>query len=324
LKTDEEILLYIAEHQVRGIHSQDFEWFWEVYMPACERVVSSGSLSAEIIAENYYAIGDAHDFNDSPRVAITNYKRALEFDPELNAAHREIANMYHRLGFIDAAIHHSDLALVLWPDEKAALADRENIDEDKNDSDSHFEDYNTPIAFARDALAQNDAPAAIKLIEGSNDLEGLRTLTWAYGANKDCPKYLSTWAQLINEMKKISSNNKAPSRFKGNIIDFHWCDNFFMPENIWDGPEIWKLWRESCLSFDGLFRSYNGLDYEECDIPADQNFLKLSYSDQIAQKVEYLYYSHSDNLGGLKTLRGKYPRWEELNEEIKRLEVKHL
>lgn len=322
LKTDEEILEYIAEHQVKALHSDNFEWFWNIYIPACERVISSQSLSTEIIAENFYAIGDTHDFNNSPRVAIANYKRALKFDPELNAAHREIANMYRRLGFIDAAIHHSNLALALWPDEKSALADRENINADKNNPEPYFEDYNTPIAFARDALAQNDAPAAIKLLEGSSDLEGLKTLTWAYGAHQDYPKYLSTWKQLINKMRELPSTGKSPGQFEENIINFHWCDHFFMPEKICDGPEIWKLWKESGFGFYGNFFVYDGLDNNENGIPTDSNFLKLSYSDRIAKKVEYLFYRHAGNLDGLKKLRDKYPRWEELNEEIKRLEAK--
>jgi len=321
LKTDEEIVTYISENNLSGLYWQDFEWFWNIYQPALKRVIASESVSSEIIGGNFYVIGDVHDINDSPRLAIANYKRALGFDPELNAAHREIANMYQRLGFIDAAIHHSNLALALWPDEKSALADREDIDADKNDPDPYFEDYNTPIAFARDALAQNDAPAAIKLLEGLNNLESLRALTWAYGANQDISKYLSTWKQLITKMAKIIPP-KETSVFNDNVIDFHYRDFFFMPEKIWDGAEIWELWKESGLAFGGVFFFYDGLDERDSGIPTDSNFLKLSSSDSIAQKVEYLFFCHSGNLDGLKKLRDKYPRWQELNEEIKRLESK--
>ena len=123
-------------------------------------------------------------------------------------------------------------------------------------------------------------------------------------------------------MKNLPSTNKSSDRFEENVINFHWCDHFFMPEKICDGPEIWKLWKESGLGFYGNFIVYDGLDNNENDIPTDSNFLKLSASDRIAKKVEYIFYCHAGNLNGLKTLRNKYPRWEELREEIKRLESK--
>jgi len=306
LKTNEEILEYIAEHQFPALYRQGCEWFWNIYMPALERVAKKQSLSTEVIADNFYTAGDVHFVNDSPREAITYYKKALEFDPALNAAHREIASMYHRLGFIDAAVYHSDLALALWPDEKSALADRENIDADKNDPASYFEDYNTPIAFARDALAQNDAPAAINLLEGASDVEELRALTWAYGANQNTAAYLNTWRILVLQL---------------NEIKFTFEDLFFMPETVWYEADIWTIWQKGVTTYSGVFILYEGLDETKSDIPIDENFKNLSYSDQVAQKIEYCLYCQTSNWVGLREIYKKYPNWKELKETVENFEA---
>jgi len=306
LKTDEDILTYISEHQFPALYRQGYEWFWDVYIPALERGAKKRFLSPEIIADNFYTAGDVHDVNDSPRVAISYYKRALEYDPELNAGHREIARMYHRLGFIDAALHHSELALALWPDEKMALADREDIDRDKNDPNAYYEKYDTPLALARDALAQNDAPRAIKLLETSNNLKTLRALTWAYGANRNVSAYLSTWRTLILQL---------------NELNFTFEDFFFMPETVWDEAEIWTIWQKGVSSYSGVFTTYEGLDDDRAETEIDVNFKKLSYSQRVAQKIEYCLFCQSGNLSGLKEIHKKYPNWKELKETIERFET---
>lgn len=320
LKTDEEIMDYIDEHQVAGLNAQGYKWFWSIYMPALERVAEANLVDNETIAGNFYAVGDVHDFNQSPSVAISYYKRALDFDPELNAAHREIAQMYHRLGFIDAAIHHSDLALALWPDEKSALEDRVYIDEDKNDPIPYYERNDTPSARARDALARNNAAQAIKLLEGLDDTESLRTLTWAYGANGDKAEYLLTWETLLVRTQVITSHSNA-SGLSEDEIWITLADLFFMPHEIWSGPEIWGLWMnfgDVCVSV-GV---YEGLDDDECDLPTDNNFTKLTLAEQTAQKIEYCFHDRSDNLEGLKSIQTKYPNWKDLNASIEVLETK--
>lgn len=320
LKTDEEIIAYINEHQVAGLHTQGYEWFWAVYMPALERVVDADEVDHETIAGNFYAVGDVHDFNNSPRVAITYYKRALDFDPDLNAAHREIASMYHRMGFIDAAIHHSDMALALWPDEKYAAAERIDIDADKTDPEPYFEKPDRPAALALNALARQDPLEAIKLLEGLGDIESLQTLTWAHGANQDFPAYLSTWETLLEKTKNISIK-EAKSPISESKIRFMWGDYFFMPDKIWYGPKIWKLMIDSGRVFVDV-GVHEGLDDNNCDIATDDNFEELSYADQNAQKLEYYYYDRSNNLEGLKSIQIKYPNWKDLNASIAILEAK--
>jgi len=203
LVSDEDILKYISEHQIAHLHRQGFEWFWSIYMPALERAAKSGSISKGILADNYYVAGDVHEFNESPRTAITYYEKALKFDPDLNAAHREISRMYHRLGCLDAAIRHSDLALAIWPDEKHALADRVDLDEDVKSKDPYFENCDTPSAHALDALAQNKPQHAINILEGLTDKDALRALTWAYGAKGDNTPTDKNFSALT-ESEKIS------------------------------------------------------------------------------------------------------------------------
>jgi len=317
--TDEEIIDYIDKHQVRGLHSQGCEWFWTVYMPALNRVVAADEVDDETIAGNFYAVGDVHDFNESPRAAIEYYKKALEFDPELNAAHREIANMYHRLGFIDAAIHHSDLALALWPEETSALADRINIDKDKNRLTPNYEDPDRPAARAREALAKRDPKAAINILDGLTDTESVRVLIWAHGANNNEQAYLSTWDIYLRAIKKAPRTDHASPDTE---VWIGWGDFFFMPDRIWDAPEIWKIWMDCGLNFSGLAEHFEGLDERESDIPTDANFMKLSFAERHAQKIEYGFYVRCDDLENLKSIQIKYPNWKELNDSIAALEGK--
>ena len=320
LKTDEEIMAYIDEHQVAGLHTQGYEWFWDVYMPALTRVVDADEIDHETIAGNFYAVGDVHDFNRSPKVAITYYKRALDFDPDLNAAHREIANMYHRMGFMDAAIHHSDMALALWPDEKSAVADRIDIDADKNHPEPYFEKPDRPAALALNALARQNPPEAIKLLEGQDDLESLRTLTWAHAANLDVAAYISTWTTFLEKTEALSVKETKSSLSKDGIL-LTWGDYFFMPDDIWYGPEIWKLWIDSSEVFANLY-VHEGLDAKASDLATDENFMELSSADRNAQKLEYYYFDRSNNLEGLKFIQIKYPNWKDLNASIAILEAK--
>lgn len=301
LVSDEDILKYISEHQIAHLHRQGFEWFWSIYMPALERAAKSGSISKGILADNYYVAGDVHEFNESPRTAITYYEKALKFDPDLNAAHREISRMYHRLGCLDAAIRHSDLALAIWPDEKHALADRVDLDEDVKSKDPYFENCDTPSAHALDALAQNKPQHAINILEGLTDKDALRALTWAYGAKGDVSAYLQTWRFLVLQLEEIW---------------FSYRDWFFMPEDAWYEPEIWSIWLKGVSSYTGVFIVYPGLDDPLSNTPTDKNFSALTESEKISQKIQYIYFCQSENLEGLKAIEKNYPNWVELREKI--------
>jgi len=312
LKSDEEVICYIAEHGVSRLDAQGYSWFWNVYIPTLDRVIESASVEAETIAENFHVIGDVHDFHEAPRAAISAYKKALEFAPELNAAHREIANMYHRLGFIDAAIHHIDLALALWPDEPYALADRIDILEDKNDPEPYYENFNPPKALALEALAKQSPNKAIKLLKGTNDPESLRVLTWAFAAADNTEAYLATWKSLLPKIRETSPKKE---------LCFNYGDFFYMSEDIYGGDEIWNLWKNSGLNFCGVFWDYEGLDDKDApDVSIDEKFSKLSTFEQIEQKLEYLYLVYSKNLEGLKALQEVYPNWKDLNEDIIEIE----
>lgn len=305
LETDEEICLYISEHQGIKAHNQGYEWFWTVYMPALERVAKSGTLEPEIIANNFYGAGDVHDFNNAPKTAISLYKRALEFDPKMSTAHREIAVMNRRLGDFEDAIKHSNIALSMTPDSKFAIADREKIDAEKTEEAVSLTASEVAIAEALEALAQRNPKAAIQTLQGFKDKDSLQTLTWAYGADTNISAYLTTWKILVLQSREI---------------EFHHSDWFFIPEELWYESEIWALWKDNNLTFKGVFMIYEGLDDASYETPIDEAFSKLNESDALAQKIEYIFYCQSENLNGLKSIQVKYPNWVELNEKIEMLE----
>lgn len=274
-------------------------------MPALERVAKSSSVDAEIIADNFYAAGDVHDFNEAHKTAISLYKRALEFNPEMSTAHREIASMNRQLGNFEAAIKHSDIALSIAPDDKFNVSDRKQIDGEKADAPIIKTDSEIAIAKALEELACQNPKAAIQAIQSFEDEDSLRALTWAYGADSNITAYLTTWRILILQSREIS---------------FSYQDWFFIPEELWYGTEIWALWKDSNLTFNGVFTIYEGLDDSSYDTAIDENFSKLSPSDAIAQKIEYIFHCQSGNLECLKTIRMKYPNWVELGEKVAMLE----
>lgn len=311
LESDTDIIYYIAEHQVPRLYPQGYEWFWLVYMPALNRVVETGTVDAETLADNFYTVGDVHETNGACEAAIKAYKRALTLDPFMDSAHHEISCMYERLERYPEAIYHNDLALKLNPFDANSIAQRENLEFGK-DIPLEFSKSELASAKACEALARQNPQGAIDVLRGFDDVICLRTLTWAHGANLDVSAYFSTWKILIQKIRDLQVTKNFQSQRPG-ILDFKLGDIFFMPENIYSGHEIWGMWKDSGLEFTGFFTEFESLE-------ADRNYLKLSLTEKFMVKIQFYYFENSDDLEGLKTLHAKFPQWTDVTKAIKKLE----
>lgn len=293
--TSSDLLLFVSEEGISSTHREGYQWFWNKFMPALEKHVAETHLSKDVISDCCYIAGDVHDFNSAPKAAIREYKRTLEIDPTLGSAYREIAGMHYRMGEYDRAIDFSNTALKLWPDDESAVWDREELDKAlAEETPVPWYEAGDPIWEADELLAQQKPDDALEKVAGRDDLEATLARLRCLGAKECVSEYLELW-------------NDVAQKF--DAIEFSYKDWFFMPEVIYDSPDIWRIFYECKAAFSGTFVGFDSL-YDSAD------YRILPLSDKLKLATEFNFYSHSANLSGLRRLHQKYPEWKEVAEEL--------
>lgn len=293
-----ELLEYIDEQGVGWLHAQGYEWFWGRYIVALESVAGNTEISSfdlETLADSYYRAGDIFDFMDAPLMAIEYYHKALELDPEMAVAHREIARMYERVGDYEKMIEYSDKALALDPNEPCALQDRDGFYSREETTPYDGFDAGNLVWHTRELLAAKKPDEALMVLKKLSGDRVLRALTHCYGALGQTRNYLNTWEKLCSSVEEIDLTN---------------ADWFFMPEHVCDNSEIWKIWLDSQCRFSG-FSSY----YEELD--NNQLFQTYSENEKKRTVFKYYYLFHSGDQFGLQRMLFKYPEWRDLGQDVK-------
>lgn len=291
--TDEELLQHISDEGVGWLHNQGYEWFWSDFIPRLEKAEASSDTDHELIADCYYVAGDVHHINDAPKAAIRCYLKSLEHDPDNGAPHREIASMYGQMGEYDKALHHSDQALYLNPNDRDAASDREGyVGKGRPDEPLNMPD---DISWhAHELLAHRQPAMALELLQFTAQPLDLMVKAQCYGAMGHVTEYMGLWNNILQSEKSIM---------------FGWDDWFFMPKNVYEAPDFWSLLLKHGCEYSGVFTYFDSLGTNE-------KYQCLSQNERTRLVIQYYVYAQSGNKAGLKKLLQEYPEWKELREEI--------
>ena len=146
----------------------------------------------------------------------------------------------------------------------------------------------------REYLANNDHVKALAKVEGMNDVIGLRGKLLCYGALEHDDEYLKTWAMLTQMSDSIS---------------FSSADWFYMPEHIYDSPDIWTTFLSSKTEFSGFGEFFDSLENNSI-------YGALTDNDKMRLSFQYYKYTTSKNYMALKRLLETYPEWIEIREYL--------
>jgi tetratricopeptide (TPR) repeat protein len=89
----------------------------EVAIPACERAIASGKYSGRQLAVLYNNRGTVYAFKKEDELAIADFSRAIEIDPNFRSAYRNRARVYETLSRIGGAIDDYNKVVELKPDD---------------------------------------------------------------------------------------------------------------------------------------------------------------------------------------------------------------
>lgn len=291
--SNDEMFRFVSKEGVGLTHSQGYFWFWRKFMPALENAVASESCSNELIADCYYVAGDVHDFNAAPKAAIRCYKKALQFDPECNAAYREIASMLGRMGEYEKALSYSEKALALNPDDSHAIRDREEYVAENRLLPPLFKkgDY---VWAAYELLAASHPKAAMKALKKKKGARAKRAVIHCYGVLERTQDYLAAWKELVSSVA---------------VLEFTYADWFFMEDSVYSKPDLWEIFLSSRAEYKGVFAVFAGLDESD-------RYRSLSTHEKIRLRLKYYVYVQSGDFERLRKLYVLYPEWVELREML--------
>lgn len=295
-ETLEDLLRFVDAEGIGLTHAQGYDWFWRKFQPALSACVTDKSIEREVISSCHYVAGDVHEFNRAPRAAIDCYQKALKVEPTLGSAHREIADMYCRMGDMDNARIHSDRALTLIPSDKHTIADRVEIDEAV--ADEYYEPFyqsDDSVWPAFELLAQRNPGKALEILKEEDGDDSRRARICCYGAMRQADKYLAVWEEVIKQ---------------SDAIEFEYFDWFFMPESVFGEPDIWRMLFECKADFSGVFTVFDGLD-------SNSIYNDMTTHEKIRLRLEYCVYAQSLDRVGLRRLHEQFPEWLELAETVR-------
>lgn len=287
---NKKLLFKVLEEGLSWTHSYGYYWFHNIFMPTLEKAAETSEISNESLSSCYYIAGDIADANSAPNKALEYYHKALSFNPSCCATYREISNMLCQIGRYDEALEYSDKALALDPDDEHAIGDRDSIFM----GDPPLYEQGDILWNVCEHLANADPRQALTIVKNMNDIIGLRCKLYCYGALDESDKYLRTWSKLT----QISDE-----------IFLELADWFFMPEHIYDSPEVWSILLSSKAEFSGFGGSIDSLQN-------NRTYRDLTTNERIRLSFQLQKYIASKNNAALKSLFETYPEWVELREHI--------
>lgn len=282
------LIVEVSNSELLWVHSRGYVWFHEVFIPTLKRAETLSLVPNEVLSDCYYLAGDVTEFNNAPKKALEYYHKALNFDPQCGGTYREIGNMLERIGKYDEALKYLDKAIALDPDDDCALRDRENF----QDSGPAMYEEGDVLWEVCEHLANANPAKALSIIEYMDDHIGLRGKLYCYGAMDKFREYLQTWTELTRKSESLNLNH---------------TDWFFMPEYIFDTPDIWAILLSTKTKFSGVGSVFDSLE---------KNMTYRSMSEDSKMRLSFQYYKHtaSKNYEALKQLSESYPEWEEVRE----------
>ncbi|BDS12869.1 tetratricopeptide repeat protein [Aureispira anguillae] len=288
----QDFLVKVEQDGVAMLHSRGYLWFKSEFLPYLNLADTLLPDAVELIADCWYLVGDIYDFNGAPLKAVESYKKALEYDDEVDGAYREIANMYEQVGRYTEALKYIDLALERMPDNEELMEDKAVIqDSITYTTEPYLTAENKAWQYA-EQLAAGEIEAviaAIQLLENP-DRTMLQCLAQAYGAQGEKALFLETWQKI---------------RTAEGSMNLSYADWFYMPFSIYNSKEIWEWLKELST----VVKSTAFIDFDSLNEHYGE---QLDSAEELALICDFQIYRITKNKAALKALAKQYPLWEEV------------
>jgi tetratricopeptide (TPR) repeat protein len=293
----EELKAFLVEVEDDGIallHSRGYEWFKSEFLPYLNLGDTLLADQVELLADCWYIAGDVYDFNGTPIKAIETYKKALEYDDEVDGAYREIANMYEQIGQYTQALEYINVAIEKMPDEEELMDERAAIQDSINYTvEPYLTKENKAWTLSED-LAEGKSEAVIASIATMENPTAavLQCLAKAYGMEKKEEEYLQTWQQILKTEGALTLN---------------YADWFYMPRAIYNSEKTWSLIKElSPRVEEAIFVEFDSLNEHYAEV--------LSQEEELNLICDFHMYRLTENRTALEQLATKYPLWEDVQD----------
>lgn len=292
-----ELKAFLAEVEEDGIallHSRGYQWFKSEFLPYLNLGDTLLADQVELLADCWYLVGDVYDFNGTPIKAIESYKKALEYDDDVDGAYREIANMYEQIGQYTEALEYINIAIEKMPEEEELLDDKASIQDSINYTVEPYLTAKNQAWTLSEQLAQGEVEAVVQTIAAleSPNIAVLQCLAKAYGMELKKEAYLKTWERILQT--------------EGNMT-LNYADWFYMPRSIYNNEKIWLLIKElSPRVNEAIFIEFDSLSEHYSEV--------LSQAEELSLICDFQIHRITKNQAALKELAAQYPLWEEVQE----------
>lgn len=294
---NEELKAFLVEVEEDGIallHSRGYQWFKSEFLPYLNLGDTLLPNELELLADCWYIAGDVHDFNGTPLKAIESYKKALEYDDEVDGAYREIANMYEQIGQYTEALKYINIAIEKMPEEEELMDERTAIQDSINyTTEPYLTEGNKAWTLAEE-LGEGKSEAVIASVTAmeSPEVAVLQCLAKAYGMEKKEEEYTNTWNRILTTEGSLMLN---------------YADWFYMPRAIYNSENIWKLIKElSPRVEEAIFVEFDSLNEHYAET--------LSQEEELNLICDFHIYRLTENEAEMEKLAAKYPLWEEVKD----------
>lgn len=176
-----------------------------------------------LVADALYTLGDLHDFNEAPLVAIEAYERCVALEPKMGGAWRELGGMLASIGESDEARRALRRALRCDPRDRYARADRAWLEDSPRAQ--HLYREGEPCWQACELLASQRPQEALDRLDGRRSVRARLVRLRALGALEQNDSALQEWREL--------ARSRGPIR----LNDGDW---FFLPASLHEDPRLWE------------------------------------------------------------------------------------
>jgi tetratricopeptide (TPR) repeat protein len=294
---NEELKAFLIEVEEDGIallHSRGYQWFKSEFLPYLNLGDTLLPNELELLADCWYIVGDVHDFNGTPLKAIEGYKKALEYDDEVDGAYREIANMYEQIGQYTEALEYINIAIEKMPEEEELMDERAAIQDSINYTTEPYLTQENKAWTLAEELGEGKSEAVIESVTAMENPEVavLQCLAKAYGMEMQEEKYLNTWNRILATEGSLTLN---------------YADWFYMPRAIYNSEKTWELIKKlSPRVEEAVFVEFDSLNEHYAET--------LSQEEELNLICDFHVYRLTENEAEMEKLAAKYPLWEEVKD----------
>lgn len=291
----EQLILFLTEVEQNGIallHAKGYHWFKSEFLPHLKLADMLLPDAVELMADCWYLVGDIHDFNGAPLQAVDAYKKALEYDDDVDGAYREIAYMYEQVGRYTEALDYINKALEKLPDDEELMDVKASIQDSINYTTEPFLTDQNMVWKLSELLAEgNLIPVVQKVLELEQpERNVLQCLAQAYGAEGKETLYWETWQQIM----KASGN-----------LELGYSDWFYMPLSIFNSKKWWNFLKT-------IAKEVHVAEFVEFDSLYEHYEAQLSQAEMIGLIADFQLYKLAKDHNSIQALAQKYPLWEEV------------